>query len=241
MEIFREVPEAGITHQGIPKKLFSHVKGDEELKTEGREVKKLFVHIENEDKQEMKKKLFTHLAIEEEYEEGEKELFTHIKSEEVSEDKISCKDFVNLECGFREPEEVKPTSSMRNEQNVQESPEKMKEKLNTVVTEAPDDWKNFYLQLIEKILKIFELPDGEEARIFYRFKIMIGTKEFEKTVSADEVSTFKWVKSGSQGIAFIRRGAKSMSFDEYISHVIDGSNPSLRIVYAVNQCHLLNF
>lgn len=239
MEIFRELPEAETTHQGMPKKLFSHVKGDEELKMDGI-VQNLFIHIGNEDKQEMREKLFTHIESKEEHGE-KKKLFTHIGNEEVSKDTIRCQDYVNLNCSFKEQEQAKITSSLCNEQNEQtESPEKTKEKMEKVVTDVPDDWKNFHLILIEKIVKIFELPDGEDTRIFYQFKIIIGTKEFEKTVSADEVSTFKWVQSGSQGIAFIRRGAKTMAFDEYVSNLISGSNPSLRIVYAVNGWKKIN-
>lgn len=259
----------GTRMEGMPKKLFSYVKGDEEPEAgvtaqecgneeEEGAKKKLFTRIGNEEENKMaehlkeaaqgfcnaklegmKQKLFTHLGSEEEREE-EKKLFTHI--EEVSENTIPCREDINRNYALNESECSKLiASSICNEQNAQpESPEKTKEKMSSIVTEATDDWKNFHLQLIEKIEKIYELPDGEESRIFYRFQIIIGTKTFEKTVSADDVSSFKWVKSGSQGIAFIRRGAKTMAFDEYVSNVIAGSNPSVRIVYAVNGWKKIN-
>ena len=247
----------------IPKKLFSYVKGDEETEPQAGftaqecgTATKLFTHIGNEEENEeglegvvqgfcnakfegMKQKLFAHLESEEEHGKVKmkESLFAHIQ-EEGAENTIPCREDVNLNYALNELEN---TSSICNEQNAQtESLEKKKEKMRSIVTEATDDWKNFHLQLIEKIEKIYELPDGEESRIFYRFNIVIGTKTFEKTVSTDDVSSFKWVQSGSQGIAFIRRGAKMMDFGEYVSNVIAGSNPSVRIVYAVNGWKKIN-
>ena len=247
--------------EGMPKKLFSYVKGDEEPEAgvtaqecgneeEEGAKKKLFTRIGNEEEPAqgfcnakldgMKMKLFTYLGSEEEREE-EKKLFADIQKD-ISENTVPCCEDNNQNYALNESECSKLiASSICNEQNAQpESPEKTKEKLNTIVTETTDEWKNFNLQLIEKIEKIYELPDGEESRIFYRFNIVIGTKTFEKTVSTDDVSSFKWVQSGSQGIAFIRRGAKMMDFGEYVSNVIAGSNPSVRIVYAVNGWKKIN-
>ena len=212
-----------------------------------KEKQKLFEHVET--KTLIPKRLFEHVETESLI---PKRLFEHVETEPL----IPKRLFEHVEDTNRTESEIldvsgffggeKATFQSSEPSKINTLPGECSKPLKAVETvKAGDsssivtgtiscDGRNFDLQLFEIIKKIYDSPDGEQAKISYRFKIWMRKNTFEATVDAAEVANFKWVRCASGGMAIIRRGENQMPFDEYVSEVISESQPQVRIVYNSN-------
>ncbi len=103
----------------------------------------------------------------------------------------------------------------------------------TTIVESAEGQQNFDLVLKKIIKKISYTRFGEKEAWEYEWDIyMRGRKITEFSISAEDVSKFKWVKDASRGTAIYKN--KEKPFDEYISQLILNSTVEMEVVYSTN-------
>ncbi|MBA2214171.1 hypothetical protein [Sellimonas intestinalis] len=173
-------------------------------------------------------------------------LFTHVTPQKMVEDKPTERLFSHVDTA----EEVKrreekaghsvtvPPKIVSHTQNTGQVPatvgQSAAEKVTAEVVVETTERRNFELRLKKIIRKMVDTRHGEREDWYYEWEIYIGGDMVSTVVTAEEVSKMSWVKKATRGMAIFKPGSQKLSFDEYVSHLLQQSSAETYTVYTTN-------